>query len=360
MSNNGNITKVEGSKEFIEFLKFSEEVGMDSSMVQAAGGNTSMKLGDTMWVKASGKWLMNACSEEIMVPVKTLKVQSIIKNEGTNNEKLINNTISDDSNTNLRPSVETPLHAALDFKYVLHTHDVNIISFAILKNSQTKLDKLLSGFKWKFIPYIKPGIKLSRIILKIKSKEDNVFILQNHGLIVCGDDLEEIKKLNFKIRDCLKNELNKKIIIKSKNDNNFEINLNNTQYKLLNEDYAFDLANNKSWLKKISLGAFLPDILVFLGPKILQIKPDEKKLSFKLNKLSKLSLPFNSCIILSGYGVIIRKDSLNGTIEMIKLLSELMHRVPEEEKLEYFNDGQVLSLLNWEAEHYRQKLNQIY
>ena len=360
MSNNGNITKVEGSKEFIEFLKFSEEVGMDSSMVQAAGGNTSMKLGDTMWVKASGKWLMNACSEEIMVPVKTLKVQSIIKNEGTNNEKLINNTISDDSNTNLRPSVETPLHAALDFKYVLHTHDVNIISFAILKNSQTKLDKLLSGFKWKFIPYIKPGIKLSRIILKIKSKEDNVFILQNHGLIVCGDDLEEIKKLNFKIRDCLKNELNKKIIIKSKNDNNFEINLNNTQYKLLNEDYAFDLANNKSWLKKISLGAFLPDILVFLGPKILQIKPDEKKLSFKLNKLSKLSLPFNSCIILSGYGVIIRKDSLNGTIEMIKLLSELMHRVPEEEKLEYFNDGQVLSLINWEAEHYRQKLNQIY
>ena len=73
-----------------------------------------------------------------------------------------------------------------------------------------------------------------------------------------------------------------------------------------------------------------------------------------------MSLINNSCIILSGYGVIIRKDSLNGTIEMIKLLYELMHRVPEEEELEYFNDGQVLSLLNWEAEHYRQKLNQIY
>ena len=360
MKNNDGIMKVKDTHEFTNFLEFSKEVGLDSSMVQAAGGNTSMKMGDTMWVKASGKWLMKACSEEIMVPVKTLKVLSIIKKEGANDDELINNTISDDSNTNLRPSVETPLHAALDFKYVLHTHDVNIISFAILKNSQTKLDKLLSGFKWKFIPYIKPGIKLSRLILKIKSKEDNVFILQNHGLIVCGDDLEEIKKLNFKIRDCLKNELNKNIIIKSKDNNNFEINLNNTQYKLLNEDYAFDLANNKSWLKKISLGAFLPDILVFLGPKILQIKPDEKKLSFKLNKLSKLSLPFNSCIILSGYGVIVRKDSLNGTIEMIKLLSELMRRVPEEEKLEYFNDGQVLSLLNWEAEHYRQKLNQIY
>ena len=353
-------TKVEDTEEFIKFLEFSKEVGLDSSMVQAAGGNTSIKLGDTMWVKASGKWLMNACSEEIMVPVKTSKVKSILKNEGPNDEELINKTICDDSNTNLRPSVETPLHAALDFKYVLHTHDVNIISFAILKNSKIKLDELLRGFKWKFIPYIKPGIELSKLLLQIKSREDNVFILQNHGLIVCGDDLDEIKKLNLKIRDCLQNELNKNIIIKSEDNNNFEINLNNTQYKILNEDYAFDLANNKSWLKKISLGAFLPDVLIFLGPKILQIKPDEKKLSFKLNKLSELSLPFNSCIILSGYGVIIRKDSLNGTIEMIKLLYELMHRVPEEEELEYFNDGQVLSLLNWEAEHYRQKLNQIY
>ena len=353
-------TKVEDTEEFIKFLEFSKEVGLDSSMVQAAGGNTSIKLGDTMWVKASGKWLMNACSEEIMVPVKTSKVKSILKNEGPNDEELINKTICDDSNTNLRPSVETPLHAALDFKYVLHTHDVNIISFAILKNSKIKLDELLRGFKWKFIPYIKPGIELSKLLLQIKSREDNVFILQNHGLIVCGDDLDEIKKLNLKIRDCLQNELNKNIIIKSEDNNNFEINLNNTQYKILNEDYAFDLANNKSWLKKISLGAFLPDVLIFLGPKILQIKPDEKKLSFKLNKLSELSLPFNSCIILSGYGVIIRKDSLNGTIEMIKLLYELMRRVPEEEELEYFNDGQVLSLLNWEAEHYRQKINQFY
>ena len=353
-------TKIEDTEEFIKFLEFSKEIGLDSSMVQAAGGNTSIKLGDTMWVKASGKWLMNACSEEIMVPVKTSEVKSILKNNGPNDEEIINKKISDDSNTNLRPSVETPLHAALDFKYVLHTHDVNIISFAILKNSKTKLDELLREFKWKFIPYIKPGIELSKLLLKLKSKEDNVFILQNHGLIVCGDDLDEIKKLNLKIRDCLQNELNKNIIIKSENKNNFKINLKNTQYKILNEDYAFDLANNKSWLKKISLGAFLPDVLIFLGPKILQIKPDEKKLSFKLNKLSKLSLPFNSCIILSGYGVIIRKDSLNGTVEMIKLLYELMHRVPEEEELEYFNDGQVLSLLNWEAEHYRQKLNQIY
>ena len=86
------------------------------------------------------------------------------------------------------------------------------LQFAILKNSRIKLDKSLRGFKWKFIPYIKPGIELSKLLLKIKSKEDNVFILQNHGLVVCGDDLDEIKKLLSNKGDT---EIN--LVVKNKN-----------------------------------------------------------------------------------------------------------------------------------------------
>ena len=48
------------------FLKYSKEIGSDATMVHAAGGNTSIKLDDTMWVKASGKWLMNAQKEEFV------------------------------------------------------------------------------------------------------------------------------------------------------------------------------------------------------------------------------------------------------------------------------------------------------
>jgi len=49
--------------EYRLFLKYSKEIGMDPSMVQAAGGNTSLKQGNTMWVKASGKWLLDAQSD---------------------------------------------------------------------------------------------------------------------------------------------------------------------------------------------------------------------------------------------------------------------------------------------------------
>ena len=47
------------AKDYELFLKCSAEVGLDRTMVQAAGGNTSIKDGDTMWIKASGKWLID-------------------------------------------------------------------------------------------------------------------------------------------------------------------------------------------------------------------------------------------------------------------------------------------------------------
>ena len=58
--------------EYRLFLKYSKEIGMDPSMVQAAGGNTSLKQGNTMWVKASGKWLLDAQSNAVSYTHLTL------------------------------------------------------------------------------------------------------------------------------------------------------------------------------------------------------------------------------------------------------------------------------------------------
>jgi rhamnose utilization protein RhaD (predicted bifunctional aldolase and dehydrogenase) len=39
---------------FDALLAFSERIGHDPALVQAAGGNTSLKSGDVLWIKASG------------------------------------------------------------------------------------------------------------------------------------------------------------------------------------------------------------------------------------------------------------------------------------------------------------------
>lgn len=45
------------SSEFEALLDLSARVGADPDLVQGAGGNTSIKEGGTLWIKASGLWL---------------------------------------------------------------------------------------------------------------------------------------------------------------------------------------------------------------------------------------------------------------------------------------------------------------
>jgi rhamnose utilization protein RhaD (predicted bifunctional aldolase and dehydrogenase) len=40
-----------------ELVRLSARLGADPRLIQGAGGNTSIKTGNTLWVKASGKWL---------------------------------------------------------------------------------------------------------------------------------------------------------------------------------------------------------------------------------------------------------------------------------------------------------------
>ncbi len=47
----------------------SARVGRNILLVQGAGGNSSIKDGDVLWVKASGTWLADAEDKEIFVPV---------------------------------------------------------------------------------------------------------------------------------------------------------------------------------------------------------------------------------------------------------------------------------------------------
>ena len=55
--------------ELQQLKEVSARVGRDMTLVQGAGGNTSVKEGDVLWVKASGAWLSEADKRDIFVPV---------------------------------------------------------------------------------------------------------------------------------------------------------------------------------------------------------------------------------------------------------------------------------------------------
>ncbi len=51
------------------FLAVSARIGGDIGLIQGAGGNTSLKDDGVLWIKASGRWLVEVEARPIMVPV---------------------------------------------------------------------------------------------------------------------------------------------------------------------------------------------------------------------------------------------------------------------------------------------------
>ena len=47
----------------------SEYLGKNLDLIQGAGGNTSVKVNEALWLKASGYWLSDAKQKNIFVPV---------------------------------------------------------------------------------------------------------------------------------------------------------------------------------------------------------------------------------------------------------------------------------------------------
>ena len=193
-------------------------------------------------------------------------------------------------------------------------------------------------------------------MIKLKSKEDNIFILENHGLIICGQDLNQVRKLNDEVRKRL-NQLEARTFFSNDKKPHEKIDLEGTGYKFCKERFINSLAFNQQLIQRLSQGALLPDFLVFLGPNLKVISPTDKNLLSTLKKLSKGPLPFNSCIILVNKGVIIRNDALKGTLEIIRYACNLISLIPDHADLKYLNESEASALLDWESEHYRQSQN---
>ena len=141
------------SNEIFKLKELSAKLGNDLSLIQASGGNTSIKLDGKLWVKASGKKLKNALNEDIFVSLDLIKILNELSINNSKKELNYKNICS----SSLRASIETSLHAIMPYKVVLHTHSVDTIAITLISNSHNYLNKLMKDINWKFIPYYKPG-----------------------------------------------------------------------------------------------------------------------------------------------------------------------------------------------------------
>jgi rhamnose utilization protein RhaD (predicted bifunctional aldolase and dehydrogenase) len=155
--------------------EFSALLAQDINQVQAAGGNISLKTSDRLWIKASGKWLADAVLEEIFIDVPLAGASATLSSP-------------------LKPSIETSMHLALSAKIVVHTHALNILSYAVQTDGEVILKKLLAAFSPFWIPYAQPGESLTSAIKKSAPADAQILLLQNHGIIITGASCQEVFK----------------------------------------------------------------------------------------------------------------------------------------------------------------------
>jgi rhamnose utilization protein RhaD (predicted bifunctional aldolase and dehydrogenase) len=332
-------------QEILDFKNISYQLGSNLSLVQAAGGNTSMKSNDSMLIKASGTWLSNSLKEDVFVEVDLNSIKKKINNKQDDNfsEDII-------SKNDLRPSTETSFHALIDFKYVLHVHSTSTIANAISFNSATNLTKQL-GDNFAFIPYIRPGFPLTMSMKNIITPGIQIIILENHGLIVAGDDLE-------KTYDLLLNTHKKLDVIINYN---FSFGKESTskdvdEYQLKNDEkYNFFKTTDEKFFSAFSK-SFYPDHVIFLGPGVPTFENAQEAVNF-LNKLKDKNLNLPPYIILKGVGLYEQNSAIPAAKEMIDCFLEVLLRTNFDEELKPLSESQENDLLNWDAEIYRQSIN---
>ncbi len=165
-------------------------LGASDELVLHGGGNTSVKIDGTLYVKGSG-WDLATIEKEGFSPVDLKVLQDMAKLETLSDSdmvKLQREAMSDKKAPN--PSVEAILHAIIPFKYVDHTHADAIVTLSNSKDGQKVLKKLFSDFL--IVPYVMPGFILAKKVYQMSKDLEweklGGIILLNHGVFTFGDD----------------------------------------------------------------------------------------------------------------------------------------------------------------------------
>ena len=323
-----------------DLVRLSVRVGSDPLLIQAAGGNTSVKDGDVMWIKASGTLLAEAGTRDIFVPVDLRAMRAALDDPGASADQTAQFILG---SATLRPSIETSLHAVFSQRVVVHVHCVNTLAHVVCRGAETLLTPRLAGFDWCFVPYTKPGANLAGQVRGRLGPNTNVVMLGNHGFIVAGDTVAETEGILNRVVSALSlvPAAPRAVDTEALDD------LVRPGWRVPNAKAAVhQLALDPERMRQASGGSLYPDHVIFCGIGATVVDGDLPEAA---------DAPV--FLLIPGKGAVIRADASQGAEALMNCLGDVLLRVPNEAELSYLSLEQNAELLNWDAEKYRQKLN---
>lgn len=325
------------------FSDLSRYCGERFDLVQAGGGNSSVKINEWLIIKASGYSMANININSGYVVINNLKLK---------NDILLNKVKEITEYNifgNLRASIETFMHATLK-KYVLHLHPIQLNRVLVSKNAREIINILFPCSL--ILDYFTPGIKLCNE-LKSKYTIENIVFLLNHGIIICSDVVEEIYDL-----------LNMVLVLFEKYEN-----VNYDSYKFTNilSRHILDIFNVEtvSYLSEdLVINSFLhknsnslkirhtfPDSLIYCGIEVCFM--------YSMNDLVEYKIKYGESpkiIVVNNKYIYINANTIQKCREIEDVFKSSLLILDTKYNKELLKPDEICYLNNWDAEKYRKML----
>ncbi|GMK39209.1 putative oxidoreductase YuxG [Paenibacillus sp. CCS19] len=175
-------------------------IGADRRVCNIYGGNTSAKTiekdfrgrdVEVMYVKGSGSDL-GSMKAGNFTGLRMDDIRPLFERDAMTDEEMVaylGHSMVDSKHP--RASIETLLHAFLPFKHVDHTHPDAIISLCCASNGK-ELAREIFGDRFVWVPYIRPGFTLSKMIAEgvLANPNAELVLMEKHGLVTWGETSE--------------------------------------------------------------------------------------------------------------------------------------------------------------------------
>lgn len=331
-----------------ELATLSARLGQRIELVQGPGGNTSIKDGNTLWIKASGKWLADAQTRNIFVPIDLKRARALIK-QGIGD--LASCVIGE---SGLRPSIETAVHALIEYPVVVHLHSINSLALVVRADGQSTAVSKLRGLNWVWLDYVRPGLELATALcnlLKTRATA-NVILLGNHGLVICAESVGEAEALIKTVEERLA-AMTRPWQRPSSKDLEYFSAISGCRLPTVIDTHA--IARDPIARGLASDGALYPDHAVFLGGS-LPIVPCESESSTRGVIKARLTSP-PYCVIVKGRAVLLG-DKCSTTAEaMLACCALVALRQHDLALIRYLPNEEVEALGTWDMEKFRKQEN---
>jgi rhamnose utilization protein RhaD (predicted bifunctional aldolase and dehydrogenase) len=316
--------------------------------VQAATGNTSIKLGPTLWIKASGSWLAHAEAKDIFVPVRLAEIRGRIEKHSQGVAEY--RTTSD---TRLVPSIETAMHAVMPHKVIIHVHAANTIAWAVRHDGLAHLAQRLDGLSWRWIPYVSSGLPLARQIQRVLFSSPDVLILANHGLVVGGQ--------NCGAAEALLRQVEKRLAIvprsgfQPRHSELERMAADEPCWRVPNVADVHRLATDPTSRAILLGGTLYPCQAIFLGPSAA-IVPWEGCISQSKESYEHRYGVAPSFLIVEGRGVLVKKSMSVAQAQVLLGLSHVVQRIDAEAQIRYLTNVDLCELSTTDTDQYRRRV----